>query len=46
MTGGFVITMKDTETDHPTFKTHFLILLNREKDKKCIFHTTMIVKQD
>lgn len=44
MTGGFVITIKDTETDTPRFKARFVIHGNRDKDKGSLVHTSTTVK--
>lgn len=44
MTGGFVITIKDTETDTPRFKARFVIHGNRDKDKNALVHTSTTVK--
>lgn len=44
MTGGFVIKIKDTETDTPKFKDHFVIHGNKDKDKNTLVHTSNTTK--
>lgn len=44
MTGGFVITIKDTETNQPKFKARFVVHGNRDKDKNNLVHTSTTLK--
>lgn len=44
MTGGFVITIKDTETNQPRVKARFVIHGNRDRDKNYLVHTSTTVK--
>lgn len=44
MNGGFVITIKDTETNQPRLKARFVIHGNRDKDKNILVHTSTTVK--
>jgi len=44
VTGGFVVTIKDTETNNPRFKARFVIHGNRDKDKNALVHTSSTVK--
>lgn len=45
MTGGFIITIKNTETDEPIFKARFVIHGNRDNEKGNLVHTSSTVKQ-
>lgn len=44
MSGGFVITIKDVETDKPRFKARFVIHGNQDKDKNQLVHTSTTIK--
>ena len=44
LTGGFVITIKDTETDKPRLKARFVIHGNTDKEKNNLVHTNTTVK--
>lgn len=44
MTGGFVITIKDTETCKPRFKARFVIHGNMDTEKNLLVHTSTTVK--
>lgn len=44
MSGGFVVTIKDIETDKPRFKARFVIHGNQDKEKNQLVHTSSTIK--
>lgn len=44
ITGSFVITIKDVETDSPIFKARFVAHGNRDRDKDTLLHDSTTVR--